>query len=176
MKNIGMLVIIVVVTVFMLIGGTYAYYSVIFKDERTNDNENTNLNTGNLSENTIISNIPNTAGSFLSTDIYLGHKEVVGLDITTTGSIGSRTYLEFVYDIYENGLSNNVIVRLYESETPIEVTENYFECKKQTEPKDNDTIHYETRMDKNVGTLMQETNLNGETGKVSIGKDDKAIA
>ena len=41
-------------------------------------------------------------------------------------------------------------VSLYESETPIEITENYFECKKQIEPKANDNVYYEI-CDKKAG-------------------------
>ena len=155
-----------------LIGGSYAFFSVIFKDTRTNVDDNTHFTTGDLSQNTLISDIPDTAGSFIESDIYPGHKEFVGLNVTTNGSIGSHTYLEFIYTVKENGLNDNIKVSLFESSVPIEVTDNYFECFKKTETKTEETIYYESCLEKKTGTLIEETILKGGEEIVSLGKDE----
>ena len=57
-KNIIMSLIILLVTVLLFSIGTYAYFSVVFKDERTNENKgNTNLKTCSITEATTITDI-----------------------------------------------------------------------------------------------------------------------
>ena len=104
-KKIGILVLIVVVTLFMLIGGTYAYYSVIFKDTRTNENNgNTNLKTCSIAEATTITDILGSIGSFQGSNLYLGHKEVASFKVSASGSIGSISSFNINYHVIENGL------------------------------------------------------------------------
>ena len=96
-KNIIMMAIILVVTIVVFSVGTYAYFSITFNDTRTEENKQntTSLKTCELAEATTISNIPDSIGSFTSTNIYPGHKEVASLSVTASGELG--LYLGMVF-------------------------------------------------------------------------------
>jgi len=162
------------ITVISVTGVSYAYFSAIFNDNRNAENNGkTNFNAENLSNNTIITNIPNGIGSFFNADIYPGHKEVLGLSVTGSGSKNSKSYYQFKYEVMENGLGQNVKVSLYSNSKPIEITDNYFHCEKKNEKieNSNDTKYYETCEEKDLGFLIEETILNGGKEELIIGKD-----
>ena len=126
-ENVFVLGILLFISFLAVIGGSQAFFSVIFTDTRENENNgNTNVSTGNISNATIVSNVPDGIGNFLNTDIYPGHKEVLGLSVTGSGEVNSKSYFQFKYKVSENGLGENVKVSVYESDTPIEIEENYF--------------------------------------------------
>ena len=93
-KNIIMITIILVVTIVVFSVGTYAYFAVSFHDTRTENKGNTtSLKTCELAEATTISNIPNSIGSFTSTNIFPGHKEVASLSVTANGELEPLQHL-----------------------------------------------------------------------------------
>ena len=114
-KNIILTLVILLVTILTFSVGTYAYFAVNFKDNRTQDNGNTLVKTCKIADATIISDIPDTVGSFNSKDIYPGHKEVVGLSVKASGDTGSISNIEFIYNVLENNLGDNVKVSVYKS-------------------------------------------------------------
>ena len=91
------------VTVVVFSVGTYAYFAVSFHDTRTENKGNTtSLKTCELAEATTISNIPDSIGSFTSTNIFPGHKEVASLSVTASGKVGSSSSFKLIYDVIEN--------------------------------------------------------------------------
>ena len=128
-----MITIILVVTIVVFSVGTYAYFAVSFHDTRTEENKGntTSLKTCELAEATTISNIPDSIGSFTSTNIFPGHKEVASLSVTANGELGATSTFNLVYHIEENGLKDNVSVSVYKRDEIIQVEENYFECLKK---------------------------------------------
>ena len=152
-KNIIMITIILVVTIVAFSVGTYAYFAVSFHDTRTEENKQntTSLKTCELAEATTISNIPDSIGSFTSTNIFPGHKEVASLSVTANGELGSTSTFNLVYHIEENGLNDNVKVSVYKRDEIIQVSENYFECVKKTETVDGESKYYETCQEKELG-------------------------
>ncbi len=175
-KNIIVTLVILLVTILTFSVGSYAYFVANFKDERTSDNGGTLLKTCNLAEATIVSDIPDAIGSFTSQDIYPGHKEVLGMSVTVSGNIGSSSNFEFVYNVLENNLEDNVKVSVYKTNEVIPTTDNYFECEKVSEKKENETFFYERCKDKSLGKLIKETTLRGGTEEVSLGQDRLVIS
>ena len=174
-KNIILTLVILLVTILTFSVGTYAYFAVNFKDNRAQDNGNTLVKTCKIADATIISDIPDTVGSFNSKDIYPGHKEVVGLSVKASGDTGSISNIEFIYNVFENNLGDNVLVRVYKSNEVIETTDNYFECEKVSEKINNESIFYERCNDKPLGELISETTLHGGSEEISIGTDTLVV-
>ena len=171
-----MITIILVVTIVVFSVGTYAYFAVSFNDTRTENKGNTtSLKTCELAEATTISNIPNSIGSFTSTNIFPGHKEVASLSVTASGKVGSSSSFQLMYDVTENELKDNVSVSVYKRDEIIQVEENYFECVKKTETVDGESKYYETCQEKELGELVQETILTGGKESIEIGKDTLVI-
>ena len=169
-KNIIMIAIILVVTIVVFSIGTYAYFSITFNDTRTEENKQntTSLKTCELAEATTISNIPDSIGSFTSTNIYPGHKEVASLSVTASGELGATSTFNLVYHIEENGLNDNVKVSVYKRDEIIQVSENYFECVKKTETVDGESKYYETCQEKELGKKLIETTLRGGKEEVTL--------
>lgn len=157
--------------------GTYAYFAVSFTDERNfSDNTGkTNISATPEAAETFIKNIPDNAGSFLDALVYPGHKEVVALSVSIRGDVGSSSSFEFKYHVEENGFQDHIKVTLYKRKTPLETTENYFECVKKQEGQGGETRYFETCNDNVVGSVMQETILKGGMEEVSLGKDTLVI-
>jgi len=158
---------------FLGIGGSYAYFSVILNDNR--EENNTIVNVEHLPDAVVISNIEKSAGSFTATDIYPGHREVASLSVGASGKRGTSANFQIVYDVEENELGNHIKTYVYQSDTPIETTANYFACEKKFTQSEENTRYYETCQEKNLGTLIQETTLIGGKEKVVIGKDNVVV-
>jgi len=164
---IGIALILVVV-----IGGSYAYFSAVVRDDRESSGESNDSNLGatKIAEATMVSNVPNAAGSFEGLEMFPGHKEVVALSVGATGKKGSASYYQFVYDIEENTLNDNIKTYLYVSDTPIETTENYFQCVRKADVN-TETRYYEVCEEKDLGKLLEEARLSGGVEKKILGKD-----
>jgi len=174
-KKRTMFLIITLVLTIVLIGSSYAYFSAMFNDNRSEgNNTNTSIKTCHIAEATRIENIEDSVGSFQATDIYPGHKEVASLSVTASGVIGATTSFQFIYDIEENTLKDNIKVSVYGSNEKISTTDNYFHCKKEVTTENEVTKYYETCEEKELGSLLSETILNEETKQV-IGKDTLVI-
>jgi len=162
-------------TILALSVSSYAYFSAYFKDEREEENNGTtSLKICNIAQATTISDIPDSVGSFSSTNIYPGHKEVMSFKVSAKGSIGSTSSFKIKYNIEENGLKDNVKISVYKSDEEVKVNENYYNCQKETGKLNNDTIFYETCEEKKLGILLQETVLKEEK-EVTIASDTLII-
>ena len=174
-KNTILLTVIAVATLLVaVVGATFAYFTATIQDDRTADNGNgsTNITAGQVANTTVVANVEGAAGKFTATDVYPGHKEVAALQVSATGAAGSKTVVDFEYDVTTNDLgASNVKVSLYKSTTKIETTENYFACQHKVETVDNENRYSETCTDKSVGTLVKETTLTGGAQKVVLGQD-----
>jgi len=174
-KKRTMILILTLALAITLIGGSYAYFSVIFNDNRSEENNtNTSIKTCHIAEATRIENIENSVGSFQVADIYPGHREVASLSVTASGVIGATSSFQFVYDIEENTLQDNIKVSVYESNEKISTTENHFNCKKEVTNENGVTKYYETCEEKELGSLLSETILTEESKQV-IGTDTLVI-
>jgi len=174
-KKRTMILILTLALAITLIGGSYAYFSVIFNDNRSEENNtNTSIKTCHIAEATRIENIEDSVGSFTASNIYPGHKEVASLSVTASGVIGATTSFQFIYDIEENTLQDNIKVSVYGSNEKISTTENHFNCKKEVTNENGVTKYYETCEEKELGSLLSETILTEETKQV-IGKDTLVI-
>lgn len=174
-KNTILLTVIAVATLLVaVVGATFAYFTATIQDDRTADNGNgsTNITAGQVANTTVVANVEGAAGKFTATDVYPGHKEVAALQVSATGAAGSKTVVDFEYDVTTNDLgASNVKVSLYKSTTKIETTENYFACQHKVETVDSENRYSETCTDKSVGTLVKETTLTGGAQKVVLGQD-----
>jgi len=174
-KKRTMILIITLALTIVLIGGSYAYFSVMFNDNRNEESgTNTSIKTCHIAEATRIENIEDSVGSFQANDIYPGHKEIASLSVTASGVIGATSSFQFIYDIEENTLKDNIKVSVYGSNEKISTTENYFNCKKEVANENGITKYYETCEEKELGSLLSETILTEETKQV-IGKDTLVI-
>ena len=174
-KNTILLTVIAVATLLVaVVGATFAYFTATITDNRDTDNGNgtTNITAGQVANTTVVANVEGAAGKFTATDVYPGHKEVAALSVTARGAAGSKTVVDFEYDVTTNDLgASNVKVSLYKSTTLIPTTENYFACEHKVETVDNETRYSEACTDKSVGTLVKETTLTGGAQKVVLGQD-----
>ncbi len=175
-KNTILLTVIAVATLLVaVVGATFAYFTATVTDNRNTDADSgkTNLTTSNVAGTTTVANVDGEAGKFTKADIYPGHKEVAALSVTASGEEGSKSIVDIIYDITENGLgADNVKVRVYRSTTARNIgadnTTNFFGCAAQTEPADDGTTHFfETCTVTNdneaasLGTLVNEVTLTG---------------
>lgn len=174
-KNTILLTVIAVATLLVaVVGATFAYFTATIQDDRTTENGNgtANITAGQVANTTVVANVEGAAGKFTATDVYPGHKEVAALQVTARGAAGSKTVVDFEYDVTTNDLgASNVKVSLYKSSTLIATTENYFGCEHKVETVDNEQRYSETCTDKSVGTLVKETTLTGGAQKVVLGQD-----
>ncbi len=157
-------------------GWSFAYFSVIFEDNRLENNQGeTIVKTEELPDAVVISNIDKSAGKFEASDIYPGHKEVASLSVSANGVVGTSASYQFKYEINTNELGDAVKVRLYVTDTPIETSANYFNCQKTYETIEGETRYFETCEEKNLGTLLEETLLMGGKETKIIGKDSIVV-
>ncbi len=173
-KNLLLTCLAVFTLTIVTLGASYAFFIGLFNDQRNTTDNQSELETANIADTTLISNVSNAAGSFIKSDIYPGHKEVVAIEVAASGVAGSSSSFQFKYFIEENGLKENVKVSLYKSKTPIETGENYFNCEKQSELIDNESRFFESCEEKEVGKLVQENILSNEKEMI-LGKDTLTI-
>ncbi|MCI8575449.1 MAG: hypothetical protein HFI09_03165 [Bacilli bacterium] len=174
-KNTILLTVIAIATLLVaVVGATFAYFTATITDNRNTDPDSgkTNITAGQVANTTVVANVAGAAGKFTAENVYPGHKEVAALQVTANGAAGSKTVVDFTYDVTTNDLgANNVKVSLYKSTTLIPTTTNYFECTPSVETVGDDTHYSETCQTKSVGTLVKETTLTGGSQKVTIGQD-----
>ena len=183
-KNTILLTVIAVATLLVaVVGATFAYFTATVTDERGTDagQGNTNLQTGQVSNSTVVANVDGSAGKFSATNIYPGHKEVAALSVAATGSVGSKTGVTFNYNVTENGLgSGNVKVRLYKSTTEVttNTTGNYFSCTQKVETVDGEARYSETCSvaETGLGTQLKEVELTGGAETVILGNDTITVS
>jgi len=78
-KKKTMILIITLALTIVLIGGSYAYFNVMFNDNRNEENKINTINTNILPNTIIVSNIADSVGAFVVNDIYPGHKLLLEL-------------------------------------------------------------------------------------------------
>ena len=133
---------IIVLTLILFIGSSYAFFVSNFTSTRTKEDGLTNMNTTKLPDSIITSNIENSIGSFDLKGILPGHKEVVSFKVSAEGEENTKTGIKINYDIKENGLGSNIKVSVYKSEKVIETTENDFHCEKRMEKVSESEFRY----------------------------------
>ena len=90
-KKRTMILIITLALTIVLIGTSYAYFSVMFNDNRSEENNtNTSIKTCHIAEATRIENIDDLE------NIYPGYKEVASLSVTASGGIGATSSFQYL--------------------------------------------------------------------------------
>lgn len=176
-KNTILLTVIAIATLLVaVVGATFAYFTATITDNRDGDANKgqTNIQAGQVSNTTVVASVDGAAGNFTASDVFPGHKEVAALSVTANGAAGSKTAVDFIYEVTTNELgASNVKVGLYKSTTKIETgTSNYFACEKKTaEGTDGATNYFEECTAKSTGDLIKETTLTGGAQTVTLGQD-----
>ncbi|MCI8394410.1 MAG: hypothetical protein HFH86_02895 [Bacilli bacterium] len=167
----------IMIVVFVLITGvSYAYFSALFQDNRDLKQDTTKLKTCKLAEATLIFNVPDTVGSFVTADIYPGHKEVMSFGVAARGDLGAISNFKFLYRIKENGLGDNIKISVYKNKEMISSADHSFGCEKRVETIAGQARYYETCEEKNFGSLIQETILTSNEDLVTIGQDSLIVS
>lgn len=179
-KNMVLLTVIAVATLLVaVVGATFAYFTASITNNYNGQGSNgkANVESGAVgSNNTVIANVDGQAGSFETTNVYPGHKEVAALKVTVTGSSAQK--IDITYTPSENTFpDDNIVVKVYKSGGSVDIGEggNYFNCQKQTGTEGDTQTFFETCDDteSGLGTSLGTHNLTqsdvGQT--IVIGQD-----
>ncbi len=164
-KNTILLTVIAIATLLVaVVGATFAYFTATITDERGADgnNGNTNVTAGKVAGATVVGVVDGAAGSFTTTDVYPGHKEVAALSVKVTAENSGASKINIVYDVTNNTFAkDNIKVSVYKTNTKVNTAENYFNCTKETGSVTGATSYFETCTvaETTLGTLVGTSTL-----------------
>ena len=162
-KNMVLLTVIAVATLLVaVVGATFAYFSISTTNNfggGASDQGKTNITASDAATaDQITIAQESNAGSFTATGVYPGHKEVAGIKVTAKSAQSTAPSVKITYNTTANDFEDGSLkISLYRKDTEETVSENYFQCTKQSVEKKL----YETcaKDESALGTNLVTTNI-----------------
>lgn len=164
-KNMVLLTVIAVATLLVaVVGATFAYFSINTQNAfggGASDQGKTNITASDAANADAITITESSkAGSFTTTGVYPGHKEVAAIKVNAKSAQGTVPSIKITYNTTKNEFADGSLkISLYKSNSEVAINDNYFACTKKSV---NSKLYEECTNDTNntaLGTEVTTVNL-----------------